>query len=544
VLSKIEAVLQKYENWILIILLIVFILVNMQGLDWGLPARWNPDEIMGTVNLVLHGQATINETNFDYPGLPMYFMLFWGYGTQFLGKSNYAFGMIARFFSVVLGGMTVWAGYAAMKQISSKKWPALLAALLVATSNELAANVHFAHNDPYVTFFSALVIYLSLKYLSVPEKKWLYLAFFAAGLTISSKFNGGGILISPFLAYILVQKKDLLTHKLEALKTYSISAVLAILGFGVGTPKFLTSFLVYMNGVLPALWRHANSNKSELSQPGILTQWGMMIQVFGLVFFILGMIAIAAILVWLIRKRISNDEKSLFSADKVIVLLVSLFILDLPILVSYNVQSRFFLPLLVPLSMCLALFAALVVNRLEETNHGKLVWAVIALGLGLVIFSAMRVGSTVVNIVHDARYEAADYIATLPYESYVETTNYGPNISEKQLEGGREYPLLILKFDGQTLPESLQGIYNTGEPGIELRQPDYLVVSSLVSEKFTDPGLCERHQADCDFFGRLFAGETHYQLIKTFKVEDPWYLPKVVNVFINPDIYLFERIEP
>jgi hypothetical protein len=154
----------------------------------------------------------------------------------------------------------------------------------------------------------------------------------------------------------------------------------------------------------------------------------------------------------------------------------------------------------------------------------------------------MRVLSTDLLIKNDSRELAKPFLSTLPSGSTVEYTAYAPNFeNEKRFSSFFQYPLFILKYEGQELPKGSGFEYNTGEAGIEDRKPDYLIISSFTYGRFKNEYTCQKHQADCDFFNNLLAGKTNYREIAAFKYELPPYLPKVGLSFINPEIRVYER---
>ncbi len=124
--EKIENFLQKYEIVILLLLLAAMLLVNSQGLSWGLPGLWNPDEISHVVNLALDGLFKFDQTNLNYPSLPKYFMLTIGRITDALGYSRTTFFIVVRFISVFLGGMLSWLAYVLVRRLGGKRLTAFL----------------------------------------------------------------------------------------------------------------------------------------------------------------------------------------------------------------------------------------------------------------------------------------------------------------------------------------------------------------------------------------------------------------------------------
>lgn len=518
------------------------VLVNAQSLDWGLPGSWNPDELVYRVDLALDGKWEFDSYNFDYPSLPKYVMFYIGRLTDSLGIPRLEFIVIARFISVLLGALSVLLAYILVRQLGGGPWTGLLAVLLAATNSELALNSHYAHNDLYVTFFVALCLVLVLQYINSEKKYWLYLSFFAAGLAASSKYNGGAIVLAILLAYGLVANKKILHNPLHTLETLFFGAGLSIIGYMLGTPKALTSFRFYIQNLLPALARHTIWNRTPASTRGLLSQWSVMQSTFGIavmVLFLATLIAFVVLALQTVRGKLTIDPKQ---RQRLLVLFGSILALDLPILISYNVQNRFFLPLLIPLSVFSAYLIGFFVQQLCQQRK-KLFMILTAVVIAVTLLaSAARIASVNLSLKNDARIAAGDYLKGLPPDAFYEATWYTPNFPDF-MRHTADYPLIFLKFADQIVPTDSDTPYNVGEAGVELRQPDFLVVSSFVYERFEDPYICERHQADCDFFNALLKGETNYQQIATFAYEVPGYLPRLELKFVNPNISIFKRIQ-
>jgi hypothetical protein len=224
------------------------------------------------------------------------------------------------------------------------------------------------------------------------------------------------------------------------------------------------------------------------------------------------------------------------------VLLLCLLLLDLPLMVSYNLAVRFILPLL-PL---LAVLAALSISDLYEMARRSpaLLYArLIGLGLSLVIvLSLARTFSLMLLFVHDSRYAAGRFLESLPAGSSLEETFYPPTIPAGRFDPEHNYPLYFLKTLGDTAPTDRRYDYNAGEAGLVERGTDYLLVDSFSADRFNDPYTCQVMQLECDFFKQLAAGESaHYRLLADFAYSPPRFLPQLKVDFVNPEIRIYER---
>jgi len=538
-MNRFDRWIDRFHTAILAFLIGVFILITARDINWGLPGHWHPDEIVNMVSWVLDGQEKIDETNFDYPSLPKYIMLGIGKATDALGYPRDDFYLASRFVSVLLGSAVIGLAYKITRAAGGKATTALLASLFVFTSSELNLHAHFAHNDLYVTFFTTLAILLLLMYQKKTSRLLLYAAFFTIGLAASSKYTGGALVVAALSVYLIVENKRIFKDLLRTCETLVLSLGLSFGGFALGTPKSLLWMAFYFKRMIPALLHHSQYARTPDSVPGIIGGWPVMIQAWSMPVFIVFM---AGLLYWLARmggKIVKKQDKG--SIIPPATLVISIVVLMLPIMVSYNLAARFFLPVLPPIA-CLAALTVSEAAAYLETRSKPLVMNAARVGIILLLaITMLRVVSTDLILHNDARHAASDFLTTLPAGTSIEYTLYPPNVDKTHFSRAHNYPLIFIKLPDQELPTSPYFKYNTGEAGIEQRKTDYLVVDNLTSDRFNDPYICELHQAECDFFTRLQAGQTNYHLLKEFSYRLPAYLPQISVVFVNPDIRIYER---
>ena len=225
------------------------------------------------------------------------------------------------------------------------------------------------------------------------------------------------------------------------------------------------------------------------------------------------------------------------------ILLLSILVIDLPIMLSYNYPIRFFLPLM-PL---FAILSALFINdlyRLARQNGNSIYPKLVAGGLTiLIVLSCARVISVMLLFLNDSRIPASAFIASLPAGTSLEHTSYSPTIPSEHFEREHNYPIYFIKTIGGQVPASRKYEFNAGETGLEDRMTDYLVIDSFTSNKFNSPYTCEIMQIECDFFKQLETGQSdHYRLLAEFTYTLPPYLPQINIDFVNPGIRIYERI--
>ena len=195
-------------------------------------------------------------------------------------------------------------------------------------------------------------------------------------------------------------------------------------------------------------------------------------------------------------------------------------------------------PLLFSLS---ALFLETVINYVTKKGYKPVANGLVVGTLLFTLVPAPRLVSTILLLKNDARIPASDFIANLPAGTTLEFSLYPPNIPKEHFARAHQYPIYFKKYPDAELPTSRYYVYNRGEAGLDERQTDFLVLDSFTYLRFDNAYTCELHQVECDFFRRLLAGETDYQLIASFRYKLPGYLPQVSPAGVNPEILIFKR---
>jgi hypothetical protein len=540
--SKLNAFLIRNEGLIPIFLFLLFLAVSIPGVNWGTPAVWNPDELVGRVDLALGGEIQFDETepDFNYPSLPKYVM----YG---IGKIVYGFGysrsvyiISVRLFSAFLGALSVVLVYYLTRKINSERSTAALAGLLVIASGVVPANARFGHNDLYLQLFSILCVYFLINYQFSKNRLWLYASFFAVGLAASSKYTGGSLILVPLFALIVINWRDLRSNWLQAFEVTFIGLVLSFLGYAAGTPKSLLWMSYYFKRVIQALIFYPQYGLQPNSTIGLFGQWGTFIAAVGSFVFYLFFFSF----IWFAGKLILNKAGKVQMDEKqrqaIFILLMALVFFDLPFMISVNYIPRYFIPF-VPF---FSILAALFVRDVSQLSIAKGISYVRA-GIYLLLFigisySLLRLASTALLFMNDARMPASQYVKTLRGGTVIEYTLYPPNVPKEHFYKARNYPIFFIKYPGQEVPTNKAFQYNQGEEGLIERQVDYLVIDTFTYSRLGDPYICDTNPVECDFFKKLLAGETHFRLIKEFTYKLPSFLPQVSISAVNPEIRIYE----
>jgi len=106
--QRLASFLIRNEKLIPVLIFLLFLAVSIPGVNWGVPALWNPDEMVWRVDSALRGEIQFDETepDFNYPSLPKYVMLGIGKIVYGMGYSRSIFFIAARTFSAVLGAVS------------------------------------------------------------------------------------------------------------------------------------------------------------------------------------------------------------------------------------------------------------------------------------------------------------------------------------------------------------------------------------------------------------------------------------------------------
>lgn len=529
---------EKHEYIIPLVLFLLFLAVTLPGISWGYPDGWHPDEIVGRSIWALRGEWQFSEINFDYPDLPQYVMFGLGKVVLALGYAEPDIRVAARVLSAVLAGLTIVITYAITRRISGKTLIASLSGVLLLSVSAMTHNGRFAHNDTYVTFFVTLAVLFLVNYRKTEQRGWLYTSFVAVGMAASSKYNGISLVAASALVYLIKERQTLFKRPLQTFETIFISGALTFLGFAIGTPKAFFWMAYYFKRMIPALLHTGSYARQPDSVRGIFAQYGSFAEGAGQLLYIVFVIAFFWAVYKLVQARRVDKELRDPQTPFLALLLLSILALDLPIMVSYNYVTRFFLPIYPLFAVLSALFVGEIYKFRQYQKVTSLVFGII------VVLSFARNISVMLLFFNDARIPASQYVAALPAGTTLEYTYYPPYIPPKHFEREHNYPLYFKKAPDEELPTSKKYVFNAGEPGLDKRLTDYLVTDSFTYDRFNNAYICESMPAECDFFQQLDTGQSeHYKLIAEFSYSLPPYLPQLGIAFVNPSIRIYERIK-
>ena len=541
--QKAKVFLEKHE-WILPLgLFTLFLSLTLPGITWGAPSVWHPDEIVVRSIKALTEDYQFSEINFDYPDLPQYTMFFLGKLILALGYTEKEILIASRTLSAILAGLTVVITYFIARRIGGSLFVAGLSGLLLISVSEMSHNGRFAHNDTYLVFFVTLSVLFLLKYVSNQNKLSLYASFLAVGMAASSKYIGGSLVLAPLAAYLFEQRGNIKTRWLNIGETLFISTVVTYLGFGLGTPKALFWMTYYFKRLIPTLQWQVNYGHQPDSVRGIFGQYAVMANGLGL-----GLMLLFGVgFVWAVWGVVKAYRKNSISQEpqtkSFAIILLAILVLDLPMMISYNYQLRYFLTLMPFLAILTAFFIDYAYDQAKKAKNKIYPIAVSVTVLAIILYSLARIVSLMLVVMNDARIPATAFMKTLPVGTSLEHTNYPPTLPSEHFEREHNYPIYFVRGD-EPLPTSSRYVFNDGEAGLVDRQTDYFIVDDFTADKFKNQYFCDAMPLECEFFKQLETGQSeHYKLLQEFKYTLPPYLPQIKFEFINPTIRIYERIQ-
>ena len=363
ILKPAKTFVEKHEFIIPLTLFLVFLGFTLPGIAWG---PWHPDEIVVRSIKALYGEWKFSEINFNYPDLPQYAMYYLGKIILTLGYSDGEILTASRVLSAVLAGGTIPLTYSIVRRAGGSASLAGLSGLFLLCVSELSFNGRFAHNDTYTVFFITLSALFIVNYARTDRRGWLYASFFAVGMAASSKYTGIGLIPALLLIYIILQFKNLKKDWFAIGETLFISGALAFLGFALGTPKALTWMAYFFKRVFAALEWQATWGQHEGSARGFAGQFPMAQSTLGTALYFIFITAVIWACYRVIQEYRHKELSRTSQAGFFGILLLGIFFLDLPIMISYNYQPRYLLTFM-PMLAILAAISLIAMLRYRQT---------------------------------------------------------------------------------------------------------------------------------------------------------------------------------
>lgn len=550
----------KNESSFLFFVLIISFVLNIYGINWGLPACWNTDQSVTTSLNMLKNNNLIPE-DYLHPSFYYYVLLifivpylislylFYPQFSSFLCSSKVSWNymainypdiatgifIFARLSSVLFSLITVWLVYRIGKLAHSEK-AGVFSALILALTMDF---VNWAHIEKSVALVNMLIvasIYYAILFLKeAPRSKMFLTSCFLGGLAVSVKFNGGIsfliIAMVAILSYFFKENKALFRDKCVAFfKMFVPGVAVYILTFLLTSPGiilkankfFIESSVEYKDKFLPT----NGSVFFKICFGNLIGIADTLTQMFGIPFALL----IGGGVVYVIFKYC---RRSLVFAGFVSIPLVTVGFLILSPRVFSSANSKFIAQITPILAIIGGIFTADILNYKCSYRVGKLLKIVIlALIFSISFFYCFALDR--IFICNDIRYTATKWILeNIQYKSDLIVVN--------QLE--YSLGIDVLKYyNVYVLGDSpgTKGSYsfiNKQYGAIDEKELDK--INRFKSVYIIRPCWQLRHRYACPSFPML---EGDLKLLKVFERNSPWYWRPSLGGYETSSIEIYEKI--
>lgn len=499
-------IIERNHFRVLAVIIALNVLLNLSMVWWGLPASWQPDEVV-KFGLHMGKERSLDYGNYKYPALhiytvaaalaPYYLVRGQQYREPFPPEFFTETLLIGRLLTIVYSALTLWVFARLVTQIGDTR-TALAATALLAFNPIFLVYGHLALLDIPQLFWMLCTLYYALRVSSDGGRRDYLIAGLTMGITIATKY--GWFVGIPLLVAHFVRRKRTHWHLLSA--TGIAAAV-----FVVTNPMFFLKF----DAVRAALERLA---LDSVNYYGLVGRMGFVAHPYNLLV-TLGIplcLAVALGMWTTIRTRpIRPMELVLGSWIVVNVVLFG---------VSRATPIRYLLPVL-------PVFILIGARYLIEQRQRALG---IAIGVMLLIGTAV----TVIATRGDSRYAAKEWVAAhIPPEKTIGV------------------------FDRAWYPDfpfdNYHPIYRISDAEFATRSrnitDEYLVLVSFSYGRylsdFANTGLQDWRSmpAHTTYFTDLLAGRGGYQIVATFDtMPNRVFLPNVEVT--DPIIHVLQREAP
>jgi ABC-type branched-subunit amino acid transport system substrate-binding protein len=549
--------------WLLFILTTSLVL-NLWGVNFGLPDAWHPDELVGgAINMARN--FTLNPHEFRYGSLHFYQILAVIVPTYLVTDllslpevtQKTAVYIAARALTAVFGAGCVALTFLLAHHLFGRM-AAVLSALCLTLTVGFVNIAHFATTDIPMLFWMVAASLMSAYVLTSGKRKWYILAGVFAGFAAGTKYPGGIVLVNLIAAHLLSKQSD---RDHASLLSGLLSSAISFL---VVNPAILFASCEFFEGFIRDGAFHASFDKGGAP---------LLYQVLENLHNLMG-VALASVVLTGIPYSII-----LFAKGKHRVEIGFVYAALIPfILVLSGVHfttQRYAIPLLPAL---LILTGKMLADAIQAPSLGiRCIGRLTVLVVGT--FSALSTIAGNLQFTYDSRKAAAAWInENAVAGSTIEVTPYGPTLPEERYVIVRRPRLRDLgEFDtaleNARIYESLQPIYvryrdfaedvgfceyrrphyqgwydkktarniddtkefDVSMEGLERRTPDLLVASSFYYDRYEgDP-----RSSEGKMFDGLFSGDSAYREVANMRYEFLGWLDPSLE-FVNPTVRIFQ----
>lgn len=519
---------QLLKNKILILLFILNLVLNLIGINFGLPQRWHPDEVTHTAGKMI-AEKTLNPQRFIYPSFYIYSVIFVNLPYVFFlvlsGDVNKIFTdyvfkesvisnlfLNSRLLTAFVGAIGVIYIYKLSKRINPDA--GLIAPALYSVTAGIIIHSHFATTDIPVTVLSLISMYSIIRLYESPTHKHYLFSGLLLGISAGTKYYAALLSIPLFIAHWFKAKK--INFNLVS------CAAVSIIAFFLTTPYAILDFSGFFKDMA-----YLFSSRAQFGTMYDPVSWFSYIfhmeNAFGTPLFA---VAVAGLFF-----AIFNLKK------QKILILVSFVAIYLLMILRWHISFMRYLIILIPY---LLIFSSMFLEKcLASIKFKKIMQIIVVLLFLYSLFYSIKADFLFIS---DSRYEAAAWIQeNIPNNKTILVFSrpfYLPAITNKS----NLYYLNLEDFN------STQEIISE----IELINPEYIIDSSLNYDRYMTyeamyPRRSQLHriipfkslrQEITGFYDLLFSERLPYSKIYSAPgskkdIPDP--------EFINPELHIFRR---
>ena len=563
------------SRFIILAVLGISLFFNLYGINWGLPSHWHPDEST-TINRIVIPMARNLDPNphsFLKPSFYYYFLQFvlspyYLFYKFYKAELNIGFAdltanifLISRITTALIGTVSVFLLYMITRTVFNLN-TGLFASFFLAISMAFSSHAHFAYMDIPMICLLLLMILLSIQYLRTSRLSKLYLAAFVGGLSVSTKYNSGLIVILTILICHLDKtpfKKDMhIIDRIKALvpKSLLISLFLVFAGFFLATPFALLDFPAFADDLLEQLFIAESGYKGFDGNKWLgLKNFLYLNRAVGPPLLLLALCGV----LWGIANFLKKPSK--ITAILLIPPIIYFFYIS-----NWRISALRYVLLLLPfLSFWAAALTYLSLNN--SKGHRLLIYALVIFVGAYSCFYTLR---GVRNFTADTRKDSGHWIReNIPLGSQVELysikaylPDFPKGVNVQRIEPvmspsadynkfkieikSNELVRLILKFYVKSLKNGVDTSRQLDNDkallsvrSLTKRNPDFIVLTSFFYTRFMKRdriNVSTPYPELTHFFAKLVSGEAGYEIIKVFENKTP------TGEFLNPTIKILKKI--
>ena len=543
------------------------LVLNLWGIEFGLPEGWLPDELVGrAINMARN--FTLNPHEFRYGSLHFYQVLAVIVPTYLItdllslpdATQKTAVYIAARALTAAFGAGCVGLTFLLAHYLFGRM-AAVLSALCLTLTVGFVNIAHFATTDIPMLFWMLAALLTSAYVLTSPDRKWYILAGIFSGFAAGTKYPGGIVLLNLLVAHLLSRRSD----------RDHTSLLLGVLSSAVSflfvNPSILFASCEFFEGFIRDGALHASFDKG-----GAPLLYQVLANLHSSIGIALALVVLAGIvysLVLVCRREYIVEILFLYCALIPFTLLLAS---------AHFTTPRYAAPLL----PALLILAGKMLADATMARSTAIRWIGRIAVLVAVTFSAFTTIAGNLQFTHDSRKAAAAWInQNAAAGAKIEVTPFGPTLPEERyvivrrpwlrdlgefepaLQNATIYKLLQpMYIEYRDFAEHVglceyrrphyRGWYDRKKAaniddvrnfdisiqGLEQRAPDFLIASSFYYDRYKD----DPNSLEGEMFDRLFAGDSAYREVAKIRYELVGWIDPTLEL-VNPTVRIFQRAQ-